>query len=334
MDQNLTGWNTLEYSLGSGEEGGVVKPEYLANMEKLVDWFRTQPNVMNVNSIVETMKRLNRSLHGDDQAYYKIPDDRELAAQYLLLYEMSLPFGLDLNSRINIDKSASRLTVIFRDISTAEVRSNAERADEWITRNLPPEMRAEATGESMMFAHISERNINSMLGGTLMALLLISGLLVFALRSVKIGVLSLLPNLAPAIMAFGLWGHLVGQIGMAVSVIAAMSLGIVVDDTVHFLSKYLRAKREHSASSTEAVKYAFRMVGPALMTTSLVLAAGFLVLSYSGFKVNSVMGLLTAITIVFALLADFLFLPPLLMRIDNEKEPEVIIGAAPLPEEN
>ena len=334
MDKNLTGWNTLDYSIGSGEENGIVKPEYLAQLEKLESWFYKQPKVMNVNSIVGTMKQLNKSMHGDDPAYYKIPADRTLAAQYLLLYEMSLPFGLDLNSRINIDKSASRFTVTFRDLSTAAIRASAERASEWMTRNLPPEMQAEATGQSVMWMHIAARNINAMLGGTLMALVLISGLLIVALRSVKIGLLSLVPNLAPAMMAFGLWGHLVGQIGMAVSVIAAMTFGIVVDDTVHFLSKYLRARREHSASPRQAVRYAFNTVGSALLVTSLVLAAGFFVLSFSGFKVNSAMGLLTSITIVLAIMADFLFLPPLLMRIDKADEPEAINNTASLGEES
>lgn len=318
MDKNLTGWNTLEYSIGSGEESGIVKPEYLAQLEKLESWFYKQPKVMNVNSIVGTMKQLNKSMHGDDPAYYKIPADRELAAQYLLLYEMSLPFGLDLNSRINIDKSASRFTVILQDLSTAKMRQIAGVAEEWISQNLPEEMRAQATGESVMWMHIAARNIKAMLGGTLMALVLISGLLIVALRSVKIGLLSLVPNLAPAMMAFGLWGHLVGKIGMAVSVIAAMTFGIVVDDTVHFLSKYLRARREHSASPRQAVRYAFNTVGAALLVTSLVLAAGFFVLSFSGFKVNSSMGLLTSITIVLALMADFLFLPPLLMKLEKE----------------
>jgi len=318
MDENLGGWNSLEYSLGAGEVSGIVKPGYLAELEKFENWFKTQPKVMNVNSIVGTMKRLNKSMHDDDPVYLKLPDDRELAAQYLLLYEMSLPFGLDLNSRINVDKSASRLTVTFQDLSTAELRANARRADNWLRQNLPTEMHAMATSEAVMWAHISERNIKSMLGGTVSALVLISGLLIFALRSFKIGVISLIPNLSPAMMAFGFWGLTVGKIGLAVSVITAMTLGIVVDDTVHFLSKYLRAKRENSASATEAVRYSFRTVGPALLTTSLVLAAGFFVLSFSGFKINSAMGLLTAITILFALMADFLFLPPLLMRMEKK----------------
>jgi predicted RND superfamily exporter protein len=118
-------------------------------------------------------------------------------------------------------------------------------------------------------------------------------------------------------MGFGLWGLLVGEVGLALSVVTGMTLGIVVDDTVHFLSKYLRARRERGMDSTEAVRYAFSTVGMALWVTSLVLIAGFMVLTQSAFKLNADMGLLTAITIGFALAADFLFLPPLLMKVDK-----------------
>jgi len=168
-----------------------------------------------------------------------------------------------------------------------------------------------------MFAHIGTRNIRSMLTGTTVALVVISFILIIALRSVKIGLVSLIPNLVPAAMGFGLWGLLVGEVGLALSVVTGMTLGIVVDDTVHFLSKYLRARREQHLNSHDAVRYAFSTVGMALWVTSLVLVAGFLVLTQSAFKLNSDMGLLTAITIAFALAADFLFLPPLLMKVDK-----------------
>jgi predicted RND superfamily exporter protein len=156
-----------------------------------------------------------------------------------------------------------------------------------------------------------------MLTGTTIALILISGILVFALQSFKIGAISLIPNLAPAAMGFGLWGLLVGEVGLGLSVVAGMTLGIVVDDTVHFLSKYLRARREQQLNPEDAVRYAFSTVGTALLVTSVVLIAGFMVLSQSPFKLNADMGLLTAITIGFALLADFLFLPPLLMKVEK-----------------
>jgi predicted RND superfamily exporter protein len=169
-----------------------------------------------------------------------------------------------------------------------------------------------------MFAHISERNIKGMLKSTALALALITVVLIVAVRSFKFGIFSLIPNIIPAIMTFGLWGLMVGNVNMAVSYIAAMSLGIVVDDTVHFLSKYLRARREMGLSPEAAIQYTFQTVGMALFTTSIILSAGFTVRFFSGFAVIAVMGILMAIAFVFALLADFFFLPVLLLCIDKQ----------------
>ena len=118
-------------------------------------------------------------------------------------------------------------------------------------------------------------------------------------------------------MAFGLWGIVDGEIGLGLSVVTAMTLGIVVDDTIHFMSKYLRARRERAMEAIEAVKYAFSTVGIALWTTSIALAAGFLVISTSAFTLNGEMGLLVSIVIMFALLIDFTLLPALLIRFDK-----------------
>ena len=318
VSEHLTGLDVIEHSLGTDEENGVSDPEYLTRVEVFADWYRRQPGVMHVSSITDTMKRLNQNMYGDDPSYYKIPKNRQLAAQYLLLYEMSLPFGLDLNSQINLDKSASRLTVVLDESSTAAQINLETRANKWIQQNDPEAHFSTGTGLTLMWAHITERNIASMLTAVAVALVLISMTLIFALGSWRIGLISLLPNLLPAIMAFGLWGLVVGRINLGVAVVAAMSLGIVVDDTVHFLSKYLRARREMKLDPVAAVRYSFSTVGMAMITTSIVLSLGFMVLMLSGFGMSSSMGLLTAIAIAFALMADFLFLPPLLIKAERK----------------
>ncbi|MDH3870756.1 MAG: MMPL family transporter, partial [Gammaproteobacteria bacterium] len=318
MEENLLGAHIIEYSLDSGEAGGISEPAYLATLEAFADWYREQPRVGHVQTIVAMMKRLNRNLHGDDPAYYRLPEQRELAAQYLLLYEMSLPYGLDLNNQINVDKSATRMIVTLKGISTLELRELEERARAWLEENAPAHMVSHGTGLSMIWAHISRRNIHSMLGAAFLALLLISGLLVFALRSLRFGVVSLFPNLAPAFMAFGIWGLLVGQVGLGLSVVVSLTLGIVVDDTVHFLSHYLRARREDGLEPAAAIRYSFGTVGTAMWITTVTLVAGFLVLTLSGYKMNADMGLLSAITLSLALLMDFLFLPALLLKFDRD----------------
>ena len=315
---NLTGIYQIEYSLDSGESGGVSDPEYLQKVEDFAQWYREQPHVLHVNSFTDIMKRLNRNLHNDEDRWYRLPQQRDLAAQYLLLYEFSLPFGLDLNNQINVKKSASRFTVTLENVSTRELIELEHKAQAWFAEHAPG-MRIEGASTAVMFSHIGERNIKAMLKGTTLALVMISFILIFALRSLRTGLLSLLPNLIPIGMAFGIWGLLVGEVGLALSVVAGMTLGVVVDDTVHFLSKYLRARRERGMDAEAAVRYAFSTVGTALWVTSLVLIIGFGILAFSHFRMNADMGLLTAITIGLALLADFLLLPPLLMLFGGKK---------------
>ena len=316
LEDNLTGLNVIEYSVPSGEEGGINNPEYLANLDKFANWYRDQDGVNHVSVISDTIKRLNKAMNGDDESFYRIPENRELAAQFMLLYELSVPFGLDLNSRINVPKSATRMTVSVQHASSAHLRGLDEKAQVWLSDNIPS-FQTIGSGLSVIFAHLSERNINSMLFGSFIALVIISLILILAFRSFTIGIISLVPNLFPAAMAFGIWGYFVGEVGIAIAVVGAMTLGIVVDDTVHFLSKYLRGRKELGKNPEDSVKYAFSTVGFALLVTSVALVGGFMVLASSGFRVNSDLAQLSMITIALALIADFFFLPPLLVKLEN-----------------
>nr|VFJ93702.1 MAG: MMPL family protein [Candidatus Kentron sp. LFY] len=241
---NLTGPYRIYYGLSAGEPDGINSPGFLRKVEAFADWYRSQPEVVHVDSIVDTLKRLNRNMHGDDPAWYHLPDRRELVAQYLLLYEMSLPYGLDLNNRINVDKSATRLKVTLKGLSDKEILALEGRAQHWLAENAPVSMRVSGTSSTVMFAYLNLRNLEGLLFGAVLALVLISIILIIALRSLKFGLISLIPNLLPVAMAFGVWGILVGEVNLVLSGVAVITIGIVVDDTIHFLSKYLRAGRE------------------------------------------------------------------------------------------
>jgi len=314
--ENLTGVYYIDYALGTEESGGISEPEYLANVAKFSQYLRTIPQVIHVQTISDTFKRLNKNMHGDDPTWQRLPEERELAAQFLLLYEMSLPYGLDLNNQIDIDKSATKITVTLKTLSSNEVIAFDETSKQWLKENMP-EIKPYSSGPTIMFAHLGKRNINSMLTGTTIALICISAVLIFFLGSLKYGFISLLPNLTPALAAFGIWGFTVGQVGIGLSVVTGMTLGIVVDDTVHFLSKYLRARREKGLNAEDAVRYAFRSVGLALLVTSLVLIVGFMIIAQSHFELNAGMGLLTSVVIFLALVIDLTFLPALLMRLSR-----------------
>lgn len=316
--KHLIGPYTIEYSLDSGEENGISDPKFLKTVEDFVQYSLGLEQVLHANSITDIMTRLNKNMHGDDPNWYRLPDNRELAAQYLLLYEMSLPYGLDLNNQVDVSKSSTRITLSLQEMSTKNMLLLEQQLNSWLDQNAA-NYSYHGASTALMFSHIGERNAKSLVGGAVIALVLISFILMFALRSVKMGLISLVPNLIPAGIAFGAWGLLDGQIGMSVSIVAGMTLGIVVDDTVHFLSKYMRARRENQYDTVNAVRYAFANVGQALIVTTIVLICGFSVLAVSSFRMNSDMGLLTAITIGTALIIDFLLLPALLMVLDKKQ---------------
>jgi len=317
VQDNLSGMYQVHYSLGAGESGGISDPAYLRKVEEFAVWFRSQQEVTHVHALTDTMKRLNKNLHDDKPEWYRLPASRELSAQYLLLYELSLPFGLDLNDQINVDKSATRVVVTMNNITTKRLLALEDSAQQWLRDNAPPAMFTTGTGPAVMFSNISARNIRSMLGGNIMALVLVSGLIMLAVRSLRFGFISLIPNMIPAGLAFGIWGLLVGEVGMSLSVVTALTFGIVVDDTIHFMTKYLHARRDKGLDPHAAVRYAFSTVGMALFVTSLVLVAGFYTLTFSAFWLNASMGMMCALTIALALIADYLLLPPLLMKLEE-----------------
>jgi hypothetical protein len=321
VESNLTGSNAIEFSMPASGSGGISDPEYLNTLSDFTDWLRDNPEIHQVSTIADIVKRLNKNMHGDQEKFYTIPEEPGLAAQYLLLYEMSLPYGQDLNNQINIDKSATRVQIITADLDSTEVNDLKLACESWLQNNAPDYMGvAQGTGNAVMFASIAEDTIRTITISTPIALLAISALLIFMFRSIRYGFVSLVPNIVPVAMAFGMWSILVGRVNFGLACVAGMSIGIVVDDTVHFMSKYLRARREHGYDAEESIRYAFRSVGKAMVSTSVILILGFLVMSQSVFKFNANMGMLTTLCIGFALVIDLFMLPALLLVLDRKTE--------------
>ena len=328
---HLGGLHAIEFSLEADGPGSVSDPAFLKRVGAFTDFLREQSEVAHAYSLSDIMKRLNKNMHGDDPAFERLPEDHELSAQVLLLYELSLPYGLDLSDRINIDRSATRVTATLLDVSTAETRNFVERAEAWLTANMPKPKPVEATGATVMFSLIAQRNVESMLTGNVIAVTVIAFVIMLSLGSFSLGTLSLIPNAIPILMTFGIWAILVGVVGVAAATVAATSLGIIVDNTVHILTRYLRGRQLENLPVADAIRYAYQTVGFAVIVNALVLACGFAVLAFSTFKINNEMGLLTALAIIVALVIDFLLLPALLMLAQNLKKGRIDAHSRPQP---
>ncbi len=315
VEEELAGTQHVYFSLDSGEPEGVADPAFLERVARFVAWLRAQPEVTNVDAFTDTLQRLNQVMHGDDPDWYRLPDSRELAAQYLLLYEISVPYGQDVTYQVSTDKSSLKVSVVLHN-QKSRVVDFERRAREWLAAHAPQQV-TRGAGHAVSFASVGLRNIYSMLYGAAFAIALVSLCLLLAFRSLRFGVVSVVPNLFPALLALGLWSAFVQEVNMAASVVFAATLGIVVDDTTHLLVAYREARLRAGLTAVEALRATYASVGQALVTTSLALAAGFAVLTQSDFSVNATSGSLMAMTILIALLMDLLFVPALLLRIDR-----------------
>ena len=268
--------------------------------------------------ITDTFRQLNKSMHGDDPAAYRIPESQELAAQYLLLYELSLPQGpgreqpdrqvpvghafVDIREN-SFFPGGSRTECTCRDMAEGKRSACGQREQHW--------------SRSTVRLYRTAQHPRHGGRGRWSCSWPFPAILLFALRSLRLGLISIVPNMIPAVLGFGVWGLTVGQVGLSLSVVAAMTIGIIVDDTVHFLSKYRRARHEYGQDPEEAVRHAFDTAGRSVFTTTVVLVAGFLILVFSPFVPTAQVGILTAMIIAFALVADLSLLPALLTAVDR-----------------
>jgi predicted RND superfamily exporter protein len=241
----------------------------------------------------------------------RLPESEDIAAQYLLFMEMFLSSGRDLSDVVNVSKSATLVSVGVSHADSRRLQEFGRAAEQWLKDNAP-ELVTPATGLSMAYAYLTTRNMKAMLAGTLTSIVVVSILMLIVMRNWRVGLVSLIPNIVPAVFAFGAWGFLVGEVNLAISVVGAMTYGIVVDDTVHSLSKYLMA-RKSGLGREDAIRRTYELTGPAVIMMSVPLVAGFGVLAFSGFAVTAQTGMMSAMTIAIALFCDLFMVPPLLL---------------------
>ena len=318
MDEHLSGNTLLEYSLQASVEGGVTDPLFLTEVSKFADWYREQPPVRHVSVITDTFRQLNKSMRGDDPAAYRIPESRELAAQYLLLYELSLPQGLNLNNQIDRSRSATRVTISAETLYSREVLALNARAEAWLKENAPHVAGVNSTGPAALFAYIGQRNIRAMLIGTMVVLL--GDFRHSSLRPAFAAVGPDKHRSQPGSRRAGLRG--LGVDGGTGEPVAVRRRG---DDRRHRRGRHgafpqqvpARAARTRPGAPTTPCVYAFDTAGLALFTTTVVLVAGFLIFVFAPFVPTAQVGVLTALIIAFALIADLTLLPALLTAADR-----------------
>ena len=315
ISQRIGGTFPVSYELNS--QGIVSDPEFLREVDKFSEWLASNKEVLHVSSLSKIMKNLNKTLHGKQEEWNIIPTEPDLSAQYLFFYEMSLPYGLDLTNSVSQNKESIKLVASLKELNSLEYREFAKRVENYASQNMPEDMVSIGTGTRPIFAFMSNMLITQLTYALGIGIVLITATIILFFRSLRYGMLTSVTNLLPIGVAFGIWAIVSGEISMLVGIGMGTTLGIIVDFTVHFLSKYLHARRQKNLSAEEAVEYAFETVGFALIITSFSLILGFLVLLQAFFIPIHGFVLFSSIAFLSALIIDLLLFPALLITWDK-----------------
>ena len=307
---------SLVYAIDSGAYYGIADPEFMQTVERFTAWLETQPDVGVVNSYVGMLKTLNKAEHDNDEAWYRLPEDNLQVIDYLVGYQLVQEIEPHLEPIFDPEYTTVRVVVGTSGLSNGELLQLNERIEGWYRDNIDPGYRVLHGSNTILYTRLESTISRQLLEGFTVSFILITLTMLVGLRSWRYGLISIAPNLFPPAVVFGVWGLLVGQLSPYILMLFSISIGLVVDDSVHVLSKYMTARKE-GKSPEEAVHYSLDKAGSAITITTAGLAIGTFILVFSNTYYYQNVALMLTPIIVVALLLDVLFLPPLLVKLDR-----------------
>ncbi|MFZ5562921.1 MAG: efflux RND transporter permease subunit [Thermodesulfobacteriota bacterium] len=337
IDKALGGIITFEAVIDTGRENGLHEPAMLHRIDDAADRVKAETAAMGpayavakVFSITDVVKEINHALHDDDPAFYAIPQDSRLVAQELLLFENS---GSDeLEPIVDTAFSKTRISVKVPWLDSMGLYRLSESIRRVFEETFAGHADVTLTGMSLILARTLPATLSSMKESYLLATVIISVLMVFLAGNVKIGLLAMFPNLLPILLVMGSLAALGVPMDMTTLMIGSIAIGLVVDDTMHFIHHF-RGNLDRTGDPEEAVRRTLLGTGRALLITTVVLSGGFLALTAAVMPHLSRFGLLLALALVLALIADFVLTPALMMlAIRPSKAPCRTIAPCPMPE--
>ena len=307
---------SLVYAIDSGQYYGIADPVFMLEVERFADWLEEQPDVSVVNSYVGMLKTLNEAENDNDEAWHILPDDNLQVIDYLVGYQLVQEIEPHLEPIFDPEYTTVRVVVGTSNLSNVQLLELNKRIEAWHTANINPDYRVLHGSNTILYARLNDTISRQLLEGFTVSFLLITLTMLVGLRSVRYGLISIAPNLLPPAVVFGVWGLFVGQLSPYILMLFSISIGLVVDDSVHVLSKYMAA-RKAGEDPDEAVRYSLDKAGSAITITTAALAMGTFILVFSNTYYYQNVALMLTPIIVVALLLDLLFLPPLLVKLDR-----------------
>jgi predicted RND superfamily exporter protein len=299
-----------EIVIHAGVPDGVKNPEFLRKVEQFEEWILLNVNTAkSVHSLVHVIKDLNQKFNQNKSDYYLIPSSQELVAQYLFLYTMNLPEGLDINNRVTSDFETMRLSVMW---NIPDAHRSVIEIDKINAKAKEMGLNAYVSGQMPLYHRLNAYVVQTFVSSMSLAIVLVAVFMIWILRSFKMGMFSMIPNVIPLTFGGAIMYLNKTDIDLGAAINYSVCLGVVVDDTIHFLFDYNR-RRKSGFSIHESITQVFVQTGPALVLTTIILTVGFGLFYFSEFVPNINFGLYCAIIFIFALVMDIIFLPALLL---------------------
>ena len=275
--------------------------------DELASYISKIPEIGKVVSVSDYLKAINQAMNDGDKSFYQVPLSREIISQYMLLYDS------EFNSLINSDLTKLRIASQIKDIDSRRSAEIEKELNTYISSVIPEGITAEVTGTAFLALRTNNYLVKNLLGSFLVALIIITFLMIVLFRSVKMAFISILPNIIPMMVMAAVLGFLQIPLRPATAMTFAVAFGIAVDDTLHYLIRYrMELSKQHYRQANDSTMLG---TGIAMMSTTAILSAGFLVLILSQFTPTVEFGMLSVITIITALIGDLTFLPALLSQI-------------------
>jgi len=311
MMNNLTGPMSYEIVVDSGVKNGIKNPKFLKTVERFYREFQNDfPEVRHLSSLLDTIKRFNLVVDKKDE----VPNNQNLIAQYLLLYSLSLPQGMEINDRMDIDEQKLRITGQMDIVDTSKDLEMISYIENWWKKTA---YKATVEGQTFMFAYMQKDVTNTLIYSLSLALVLVTVVMFMIFRRIKLLWVFILPNILPVALVVGLMGWIGITIDIGVAIAGAIIIGVAVDDTIHFLVKYFDA-RKRGLSMEETFDEVLRYAGKAILFTTIILTVAFSLFSFSEFTPNQNFGIVTAFALAIAFVVDLLLLPALLSLVDRD----------------
>jgi predicted RND superfamily exporter protein len=310
-DEVMGGTNSFIYLFDTGATDGIKDPAVLREIERLQAKADEQSHlVKKTYSVVDLLKDINQSFHDGDPAYHMVPETRDLTAQYLLLYEMS--GGEELEKYVSSDYSRGNLRLRCKWTESSRLAEMKEELDSYLQSEPLRASTSSVTGIGALWLQLVDYITESQIRGFLIAFAAIASMMCLLFRSVKLGLLAMIPNVSPVVLTLGMMGWLGVHLDYIRLLIAPVAIGIAVDDTIHLVTRY-RHEFQSCRDYRRALLASMTSVGRALLVTSVVLVLGFLVFRFSVMDSQASFGLLLAVTIAVALVANFFLMPALIL---------------------